>query len=104
MNTHRGFIQIIVIVVIILVALGYFGLNVKDIIDSPTVSGNLSYAWGIVVHIWDNYLAGPALYLWGVFKNLLWGAFVSNLESIKNGTGNSLENNAPSVGTTTQSQ
>lgn len=101
MNTNKGFIQLIVLIVIILVALGYFGLNVREIIDSPVVSDNLSYAWGVTVHIWQTYLAGPAAYLWGVFKNLLWGAFVSNLESIKNGSGNTLENSAPSVGTTT---
>ena len=102
MNTNRGFIQIIVIIVIILIALGYFGFNVKDIIDSPAVSGNLSYVWNGIVYIWQNYLTAPFTYLWGVFKNLLWGAFITNLESIKNGQGNTLENNAPSVGTTTQ--
>jgi len=101
-TTNRGFIQIIVIIVIILIALGYFGYNIKDIIDSPAVSGNLSYAWGVVVHVWDTYLAGPAAYLWGVFKNLLWGSFINNLESIKNGGGNTLEQMAPTVGTTTQ--
>lgn len=101
MNTNKGFIQIIVVIIIILVALGYFGLNVREIIDSPVVSDNLSYAWSITVHIWQSYLAAPAAYLWGVFKNLLWGAFITNLESLKNGQGNSLENFAPSVGTTT---
>ena len=101
MNTNKGFIQIVVLIVIILIVLGYFGLNIRDIIDSPAVSDNLSYAWGVVVHVWQNYLAAPVAYLFGVFKNLLWGAFITNLESIKNGSGNTLENMAPSVGTTT---
>ena len=101
MNTNKGFIQIIVLIVIILVALGYFGLNVREIIDSPVVSDNLSYVWNGVVYIWQNYLTAPFMYLWGVFKNLLWGAFVNNIESLKNGTGNTLEQNAPPVGTTT---
>ncbi|MEK7134631.1 MAG: hypothetical protein AAB805_01760 [Patescibacteria group bacterium] len=101
MNTNKGFIQIVVLIVIILVALGYFGLNVRDIISSPVVSDNLSYVWGGVVHVWQNYLTVPFTYLWGVFKNLLWGAFITNLESLKNGQGNTLQNLAPSVGTTT---
>ncbi len=102
MNTNRGFIQIIVLVVIILVALGYFGFSIREIMDSPVVSDNLSYVWNATVHLWNTYLAASAAYLWGVFKNLLWGAFITNLESIKSGKGDVPENIVPSFGTTTR--
>jgi len=101
MNTKRGIIQLVVIIIIILIILGYFGLNLQDVIESPTVNENLSYAWSSLVQVWQTYLAAPAAYLWGVFKNLLWGSFISNLESIKKGEPNSLESNAPYIGTTT---
>lgn len=101
MNTKKGLIKTIIIIVIALIVLGFFGFNVRDIITSPSVQDNLNYVWGFVANAWDTYLKGPAEYLFDIFKNLIWGAFVSNLESIKNGHGNSLENSAPSVGTTT---
>lgn len=105
MNTNKGFVQIILIIVIVLVALGYFGLNLREIIDSPAVSDNLSYFWNGVVYVWDHFLAGPVIYLWGILKNLLWGAFVNNIQSIiDRGQKTIIQNEVPyiNVGTTTQ--
>ena len=59
-----GFIKAIVIIVIALIVLGYFGYNIQDIINSPTVQKNLSYGWGLVSYVWQNYLKVPAMFIW----------------------------------------
>jgi hypothetical protein len=62
--TRGGFIKAIVIIVVALIVLGYFGYNLQDIVKSPTVQGNLNYAWGLVRAVWNNYLAVPFDFIW----------------------------------------
>ncbi len=59
-----GFFQAIVLIIIALVVLGFFGLNIQTVFDSPTVKKNLGYAWGLVKTIWNNLLAKPARFIW----------------------------------------
>lgn len=52
-NSNRGLVKAILLIVVALVILGYFGYNLRDIIASPTVRDNFSYVWDIVVNIWN---------------------------------------------------
>lgn len=85
----RGFIRIqtLVIIVLILVALGMFGINVEeDVAGNEDVQDNVSYVWTGVTNFWDQYLAGPADYLWNdVFVGLIWESFIINMQSLRNG-------------------
>lgn len=71
MKGNRGLIKMVLLIVIALVVLGYFGYNLRDIIDSPTVKENLSYVWGLAVKLWNNFLAAPAEWLWDKIQALL---------------------------------
>lgn len=68
---NKGLIKTIMLIVIGLVVLGYFGFNVRDIINSPTVQSNLSAAWDLISKVWTNYLAGPVIYVVGILWNLI---------------------------------
>jgi len=95
---NQGFIKIVLIIVIALIVLGFFGFNVKDIVEAPLVQNNLNYAWGLVVWVWDNYLATPAIYFWqNIFVDLFWDTFQDNITRLKNGEGEDFQNNTPSV-------
>ena len=59
-----GFIKMILLIVIALVVLGYFGYNLKDIVNSPTVHDNLVYVWDLIVKLWNTLLAEPATWIW----------------------------------------
>lgn len=76
MNYERqsgGFIKTILIIVIALVVLGFFGYNLRDIISSPVVRDNLSYAGELAVKVWNNFLATPAIWIWNhIIINLVW--------------------------------
>jgi hypothetical protein len=79
----RGLITTIVVIVIALIILGYFGFNVKDIINGPTVQANLNSAWSFVMKIWNNYLAAPVLYVWDkFFVGVLWKLIQSGLNNV----------------------
>ena len=61
---HKGFIKIVLLLVIVFLILGYFGFNLKTIVDSPTVHSNLEYAIDAVLHLWNIFIVGPATYIW----------------------------------------
>jgi hypothetical protein len=65
--TKQGLIKTVIVIVIALIILGYFGFNIGDILNTPTVQANLHAAWEFVVKVWTNYLAGPAMYVWDHF-------------------------------------
>jgi len=89
-------IKLIVFIVLVIVALSYFNISVRTIVNSDMVQDNFSFVWGWVKHIWNNYMARPARYLWNdIFIKLLWSSFVDNLEKIKTGDSIDIIENAP---------
>ncbi|MCR4330751.1 MAG: hypothetical protein NUV49_02635 [Patescibacteria group bacterium] len=98
-----GFVKLLVLFVILIIIISYFGIDLRAIVESPETQGNLGYVWSLAVTLWDNYLARPVLYFWNnIFIDLLWESFVNNMERIKNGGSFDFIPNTPSVGTTTK--
>ena len=52
MKGNRGFVKMVVFIVVLLIILGFFGYNLKDIINSPAVKENFVTVWGWIVHAW----------------------------------------------------
>ena len=99
-NKQSGFIKFIVIVIIAIIILSYFGFDLRAIVEAPGTQGNLGYVWGLVSDVWNNYLVGPISYLWNdIFIDLLWDSFVENLERIKGGEATTITELAPEVTT-----
>ncbi len=67
----RGFITAIILIVTALIVLGFFGFNLKSIVNSPTVTANLSYVWGLLVHAWNIFIVTPAVWLWDKVQGVL---------------------------------
>ena len=76
-----GFIKLIIIIIIALIVLGYFGFNIQQIIQSPSVSGNLSYRWGLAVNLWDKVLVVPATFIWDkIIVGMFWNTFTAIID------------------------
>lgn len=74
---------------IIILALSYFKINIKSVIESPVTQDNITYVRGGTRNLWDDYLKEPVSYLWKeIFINNLWKPFISgsdkNIENINN--------------------
>jgi len=81
-QNNRGLVKLILVILIGVVALSYFGFNLRAIVEAPQTQENLSYVWGLVTTVWNNYLAKPALYLWReVFVDLIWERVISRLKN-----------------------
>lgn len=92
-NQGFGLISFIIILIIAIIVLGYFGISIRSIFGGGTSRDNLDYAWQTVKYVWDTYLTVPAYYCWNIFYNLLWRSFVENAERIRQGKPPSLLGN-----------
>lgn len=92
-----GLIQLLIIILIALIILGYYGISVRQAVDNPTSQDNISYVSNGIVYVWDEYLQAPASYLWGIFVNDIWNASINNLERLKNGQSTDIQENGPIV-------
>lgn len=85
-NEQRGLIKWLFLIIIAVIILSYFGFDLRSIIESEQSQANFEYLWGGGLYLWENYLSDPILYFWhNIFLDLLWSAFVENLDNIKNG-------------------
>lgn len=70
MRGNRGFIGVILLIVGTLVVLGFFGYDLKSIVDSKATAANLSYIGDISVHIWNIFVVTPAIWLWDKIQGI----------------------------------
>ena len=85
MKSNHGLIQLLILLLIALIVLGYYGISVRSAVENPTTQDNVSYIWTGTVTVWDDYLKLPAGYLWNIFVNDIWDPAIIGLEGIKNG-------------------
>ncbi len=97
-NDNRGLVKWIIIILIAVIVLSYFGFDLRSIIEADQTQGNLGYLWGLGVITWDKYLSQPILYFWhNIFIDLIWETFVENMERIKNGQPTTIEDMSPQL-------
>ncbi|HEY0907978.1 MAG TPA: hypothetical protein VGE35_01375 [Candidatus Paceibacterota bacterium] len=88
-------IKYIILALVAIIVLSFFGYDLKAIIEAPVTQSNLQYAGSGVSYVWNEYLKEPLTYLYkNVFIGILWNAFVHNLGRIDAGAPTELENAA----------
>lgn len=72
-QNQRGFIKYVILIVIGILILSYFGFDIKKTVESEQSQSNLSYVWGLAVYVWDHFLAGPVIWVWSkIIVGFLW--------------------------------
>lgn len=99
-QTNRGLVKTILLIIAALLILAYFGLNLRNITNSPTFQDNWSLIKDTSINVWDNYLKKPATYLWNeIYIKLIWEPAISNLTKIKDGQPDDIRTGAPVIPT-----
>lgn len=75
-NKQRGLIKMIIIIIIAIAILSYYGVDIKQFFTSPQAQNNFGYVWGFIKDTWTNYLAIPATKLWGMIVQYVWNPLV----------------------------
>lgn len=100
-----GIIRILVVVILALAVLTYFGFDLQSFVQSEGFQNNFGFVWDMstvafnfLKDIWNTYLSAPAFYFWNnVFVGLLWNSFIDNLTRIREGKPHDFQLNAPYV-------
>ena len=71
-NKQGGLIKMIIIIIIAIAILSYYGFDIKNFFTSPQAQKNFSYVWDFIKDTWSNYLAEPAASLWGIWVQYVW--------------------------------
>ncbi|MEK9201746.1 MAG: hypothetical protein AAB944_02135 [Patescibacteria group bacterium] len=80
----KGFIKDIIIIIIAVFLLNYFGFDVKKWLDSPEVKGQIFIVWDLIKNIWINYIQGPADYLWNqIIIGVVWEFILKVIDKLK---------------------
>lgn len=88
-------IRFIILIIIIIAVLSYFNFDFKTFFGSNIVKNNFGFVWNWITYVWNNYLSGPANYLWNLFIDKIWNSFLENLDRFKAGRGSTLQ--APGI-------
>lgn len=76
---QKGFIQIIVIFILIIVIISLLGISLKEIFsklsDNPSVGENFSFVTDWIVHTYNSYLAKPVGNLFSSLKDYIFEIF-----------------------------
>jgi len=76
-----GLIMDVIIIIVILIVLGYFGININNVINSPSVQANVGWFGHILTVIWS-WISGPVLWFWNTFIiGVLWNGLLAGLHA-----------------------
>ena len=79
-----GLIRTIVIIIIAILIISYFGINIRTLVTSPTTQDNVSYVTAAAMSLWNNFLKVPVMYVWNeLVVKVIWN---TALENLKNGS------------------
>jgi amino acid transporter len=79
-NKQGGLIKMIIIIIIAILILSWFGVDIKKFFESEQVKNNLGYVWNYVSGIWHDYLAAPAQKVWDVWIQYIWDPLILMLK------------------------
>ena len=97
-NKGVSILGIILILVAVILVLSYFNIDIRGFVESDQTQDNIEYVTESGKTIWERYLQEPAEYLWNdIFIELIWQAFIENLERVRDGKPTEIEEAAPAL-------
>jgi ABC-type phosphate/phosphonate transport system permease subunit len=79
-NKQQGLIRMIIILIIAIAVLSWYGVDIKEFFTSPQAQKNFGYIWSFIKDTWSNYLAEPALKLWTAWIQYIWTPLIDKLK------------------------
>ena len=92
---NRGIVTIVVVLVIALLILSYYGISIRKTVQSPTGQDNFSYVWGGVTYVWATYLEQPLTYAYNIYINDFLKPSLADFQAINANRLPNAENNLP---------
>jgi hypothetical protein len=71
MRKNEGLVKFIVLLVIAIIILGYFRVDIRQVVESLGAQANLAYVWGLLKTGWHQYLWPFLTNLWALVLGLI---------------------------------
>ncbi len=78
-NRQGGLVKLIILVIIAIAVLSYYGVDIKEFVTSPQVQKNFGYVGNFIKGIWSDYLASPAGKVWDLWQGYVWTPLINIL-------------------------
>lgn len=83
-RTQQGLIQWIILIVIAVLILSYFGISLREVGEDETTQDNFSFITEWLSVIWQDYLREPAIWIWENIISFVWNdLFLDNLGQLQ---------------------
>lgn len=77
---NKGFIQIIIIAVLLVIILSLLGVSLSSLFSNPLLKENFGFLGKWIAKLWNSYLFAPFQYIWNIWVNLMWNPFLDTLK------------------------
>lgn len=67
METQRGLVKLIILIIIAIVIISLFGISLRDLKEEGTITDNFTFTKQVIVDTWNNYLKKPFIWVWDFF-------------------------------------
>lgn len=84
----NGFIQIIIILVLLVIILSLLGVSLSVLFSNPILKDNFSFIKDWWLWFWNSYLGAPARYLYELFLEIAWNPSLEILRGVVEGERN----------------
>lgn len=58
-KSQRGIVQLVIILLIAILSLSYFGIDLEQAVTKPLFKKNLIFTWNTAKSVWVNYIYDP---------------------------------------------
>jgi hypothetical protein len=56
---QRGIVQLLIMIIVALIALSYFGIDLEQVFTKPLLKKNIVFTWDKTKEVWTNYVYEP---------------------------------------------
>ncbi len=59
MKNQKGFVQLLILLLVVLIALSYFGIDLEQVFAKPLIRKNVVFTWNTAQRVWNDYIYDP---------------------------------------------
>ena len=81
-DKDKGFIQIIVIAVLLVIILSLLGVSLSSLFSNTVLRDNFGFLGKWIADIWNAYLGAIFNYFWNIWVTVFWQAFLDAMKGL----------------------
>ena len=82
---NKGFIQIIIIAVLLVIILSLLGISLNSLFSNPVLKNNFGFLGQWIAILWNNYFGATFNYFWNIWVQIFWQPFLDAMKGFSQG-------------------